>query len=175
MTPLALETSGMRFLQKTAPVPRAAQRPPGRGSCGGWSSGSGPPDVGPAPRPRPQRIKERARRCGPDVKHRDVDVNRTFRNNLFFWERYGIKWARRFLAGRPWTWVGAGVAGCRPSPVLAVPAEPRGGASTHVRSRGRGGGLAAGGGWGGESGAGHPRERRGSRRQTPGWTGVQID
>ncbi|KAI4569422.1 hypothetical protein MJT46_006716 [Ovis ammon polii x Ovis aries] len=34
-----------------------------------------------------QRIKERARRCGPDVKHRDVDVNRTFRNNLFFWER----------------------------------------------------------------------------------------
>ncbi|XDA76458.1 hypothetical protein R6Z07M_006571 [Ovis aries] len=36
-----------------------------------------------------QRIKERARRCGPDVKHRDVDVNRTFRNNLF-WER---RWA----------------------------------------------------------------------------------
>ncbi|KAF4008700.1 hypothetical protein G4228_020490 [Cervus hanglu yarkandensis] len=31
-----------------------------------------------------QRVKEPARRCCADVKHIDVDINRTFRNNLFF-------------------------------------------------------------------------------------------
>lgn len=104
MSPAGFRNKRNEVSAENSSGPSGSQRPPGRGSCGGWSSGSGPPDVGPAPRPRPQRIKERARRGGPDVKHIDVDVNRTFRNNLF-WERYGIKGAPRFLAGRPWTWV----------------------------------------------------------------------
>lgn len=85
-------------------------------------------------------------------------------------------------SGSPGSWLGgrgpgsgAGVAGCRPPPVLAVPVSLERGASRHVRSPGRGGGHAAGGTWGGESGAGQPREVKGSRRQRPGWTGAQTD
>lgn len=46
------------------PSGRAAPRPPRRGSCGGWSSGSGPPDVGPAPSAPPTKEHKRA---GPAV------------------------------------------------------------------------------------------------------------
>ena len=105
---MASETSGMRFLQKRAAVPPAAPRRARRVGAVVVVGpvGQGRLTLAPPPRPRPQKsIKEQARRCCPDVKHIDVDINRAFRNNLFFWERNGIKWVPRFLAGRPWTWV----------------------------------------------------------------------
>lgn len=90
MSPAGFRNKRNEVSAENSSGPSAAQRPPGRGSCGGWSSGSGLLTLAPPLGPGPQRIKEWAGRCGPGVKHRDVDVNRTFRNNLF-WERYGIK------------------------------------------------------------------------------------
>ncbi|XP_070648963.1 uncharacterized protein [Bos indicus] len=91
---MASETSGMRFLQKRAAVPPAAPRRARRVGAvvAVGPVGQGRLTLAPPPRPRPQKsIKEQARRCCPDVKHIDVDINRAFRNNLFFWERNGIK------------------------------------------------------------------------------------
>ena len=65
--------------------------------------------------------------------------------------------------------------GVDPRPPWLYRLSLEGGASRHVRSPGSGGGHAAGGGWGGENGAGHPREGRGSRRQRPRWIGAQTD
>uniref|UniRef100_A0A9L0K9F6 USP6 N-terminal-like protein n=1 Tax=Equus asinus TaxID=9793 RepID=A0A9L0K9F6_EQUAS len=38
-----------------------------------------------------ERMKEQARLFSRDIKQIDLDVNRTFRNHIMYWDRYGIK------------------------------------------------------------------------------------
>ena len=38
-----------------------------------------------------QRMKELGRRTSPDIKQIDIDVLRTFRDNIMYKDRYGIK------------------------------------------------------------------------------------
>lgn len=45
----------------------------------------------PNPQLYPQRMKEQARLYSRDIKYIDMDVSRTFQNNIMFQERYGIK------------------------------------------------------------------------------------
>lgn len=39
-----------------------------------------------------QKMKMRARKISPYIKQIDLDVNRTYRNNIMFRDRYGVKY-----------------------------------------------------------------------------------
>uniref|UniRef100_A0A452SU39 Rab-GAP TBC domain-containing protein n=1 Tax=Ursus americanus TaxID=9643 RepID=A0A452SU39_URSAM len=41
-----------------------------------------------------EKMKEQAQLFSKDIRQIDLDVNRTFRNHVMFWDRYGIRWPR---------------------------------------------------------------------------------
>ena len=59
---------------------------------GSWGQlGFRGPDAAPPPRFCPQKMKEQAQLFSKDIRQIDLDVNRTFRNHVMFWDRYGIR------------------------------------------------------------------------------------
>ena len=76
-----MEVRGMRDLEN--------------GSTGEWEYGGGSYYVRErwlhCPTFSLQRMKELGRRTSPDIKQIDIDVLRTFRDNIMYKDRYGIK------------------------------------------------------------------------------------
>ncbi|CAK7306362.1 USP6 N-terminal-like protein [Vulpes lagopus] len=42
------------------------------------------------PQVQGQEMKEEAQVSSQDIKQIDLDINRTFRNHIMFWDRYGV-------------------------------------------------------------------------------------